>query len=249
MANTEPSFVFDGTVTALGRSTEPLLPPGDLTAVVRVDAVVRAPEAMGALAGREITVQLRKPAKVGEAARFAARGLLYGQSVAVEEVAARKAVPERPARAAKAAGEREESAREIEQARRLRAGLKTRADGAAAIVVGQVVSIAAADTGRAASKRGRAAPVRLSEHDPQWTTATVTVDRVLKGRAPKSVQVTFANSQDVMWYRAPKLVVGQSAVLMLRKGVSEAPSRTTSVVLDELDVQSADRAALVASIL
>ena len=249
MANTEPSFVFDGTVTALGRSTEPLLPPGDLTALVRVDSVVRAPEAMGALAGREITVQLRRPAKVGEAARFSARGLLYGKSVAVEEVGTRKTVPARPARTAEASGEREESARELDQAQRLRSGLRTRAADASAIVVGRVVSIGGPDTGRAVSKRGRQPEGRLSEHDPQWSTATVAVDRVLKGRTPKSVQVVFSNSQDVMWYRAPKLVVGQSAVLMLRKGVPEAPSKTASVVLDELDVQSADRAALVASLL
>jgi hypothetical protein len=43
--------------------------------------------------------------------------------------------------------------------------------------------------------------------------------------------------------------VGQRALLMLRKGAPPAPSKTANVVLDELDVQSAERAALVASLL
>ena len=181
---TEPSIVFDSTVTALGKSSEPLLTAADLTAVVRVDAVVRAPEAMRTLAGREVTVQLRQAAKAGDSARFSTRGLLYGASLAVEEVAARKAVPSAPARV----GERAETALELDRVNRLRAELKSRAAEAASIVVGQVVSV----TGPAAT--GRNAP-RSSEHDPHWSTATVTVGSVLKGRASKSVKVVFANSQ------------------------------------------------------
>lgn len=247
---TEASFVFEGTVTALGQSTEPLVPPGDLTAVVRVETVLRAPEAMRTITGRDITVQLRQPAKVGDRARFATRGLLYSASLAVEEVAARKAAAaERAAPAAvRAGGEREASPREADQAQRLRSGLKERAAAAGSIVLGQVVSVSGPEQPAAAATRG-ARTGRLSEHDPQWSTATVLVDSVLKGRAAKSVKVVFANSQDVMWYRAPKLAVGQRAVLMLRKGVPEAPSKSAQVVLDELDVQSAERAALVTSLL
>ncbi len=239
---TEASFVLDGTVTALGKSTEPLLVAGKLTALVRVDAVVRAPPAMQNLVGREITVQLRQPAQVGDKARFWTQGLLYGASLAVEEVANRGAVPAASPRAALPAGERAATAREADQAARLRSALKARAGEAASIVVGQVVSVVGPSTA------ARNAP-RLSEHDPHWSTATVTVGQVLKGRAAKNIKVLFANSQDVMWRQAPKLSVGQRAVLLLRKGAPGAPTKTANAVLDEIDVQSAERASLVATLL
>jgi hypothetical protein len=52
-----------------------------------------------------------------------------------------------------------------------------------------------------------------------------------------------------MWHRAPKLAVGQHGVLLLRKGAPGAPSKNTNVVMDELDVQPAENAPLIASVL
>lgn len=240
--SSKPPFVFHGTVVALGKSTEPLLDAGALTAVVRVDAVVRSPDAIRAIVGREITVQLRQPAAMGDKAEFSAQGLLYGASLAVAEVGKRKKVPTPPAVATdRASGARVESAAERDRAATFRAGLKARAVEASSVVVGRVtgvVEIAAA-----------AATERLSEHDPHWATATVAVDQVIKGRVPKTVKVLFANSQDVMWYRAPKLAVGQHAVMLLHKGAPGVTDKRANAVLNELDVQSADQASLVATVL
>ena len=90
---------------------------------------------------------------------------------------------------------------------------------------------------------------RLSEHDPQWAVATVEVDQAIKGRPPKTVEVLFATSQDVMWHRAPKLIVGQRVVTMLQKGVLEAPNARANVVVHPLDVRPPDAAELVAEVL
>lgn len=240
MASQAP-FVFHGTVIALGKSTEALLEAGDRTAVVRVDAIVRAPDAMRAIVGREITVQLRQPAAMGEKAEFSARGLLYGTSLAVQETGKRKAVTPQPASARRLSGASADSAKARDQASALRASLKARAAEASSVVVGRVTGIMEA--------AAAAAKPRESEHDPHWATATVVVDQVIKGTTPKTVKVMFANSQDVMWYRAPKLAVGQRAVLLLRKGAPGAPDKRSNVVMDEFDVQSVDRAQLVASLL
>ena len=234
-------FVFHGTIIALGKSTVALLKVSDLTAVVRVDAVVRAPDAMRAIVGHEITVQLREPASLGEKAEFFAQGLLYGASLAVTEVRKRKAVESQPAPVERLSGARSESTADRDRARALRTRLKGRAAEASSVVVGRITGIMEVAT--------TTARPRETEHDPHWTMATVVVDRVIKGQTSKTVKVMFANSQDVMWYRAPKLAVGQRAVLLLQKGVAGAPDRRTNVVMDELDVQSADRAPLVESLL
>lgn len=227
------SFLFIGEIQALGRSTDPLVEADERTAVVKVLGVIRAPQPMRRIAGREITMRLLKAAEPGELAEFAAEGLTYGTSMAVREVGRRKHVTPEAATAA-VVGEQSER----DEVATLSADLKVRAADAPLVVLAHVTGVA----------QSQMRKPRDTEHDPEWVTATVLVDRVLKGRATKQLHVVFANSRDVMWYRAPKLVVGQHAVLLLRKGAHGAPDARSYTVLEPLDVQNLDRAPLIAEL-
>jgi hypothetical protein len=236
--SSEASFVFQGSVVAVGTATLAMVDADDLTAVVRVDRVLRAPEQMEHIAGREITVQLREPADVGTSAIFEADGWLYGASMAVREVGRRRPAEDEPAEAA-ADEDAGETAAAADRAEAFRDALEARAAEASAVVVGRVTGV-----------KETAAPTegRLSEHDPQWAVATVEVDEAVKGGPPRTVDVMFATSEDVMWRDAPKLNVGQKAVMLLQKGAPEVEEKRAHAVVDPLDVQPADTAELVAEL-
>jgi len=59
--------------------------------------------------------------------------------------------------------------------------------------------------------------IQKSEHDPNWWIAHVAVESVIKsgGKAPKAVEVLFANSKDIAWYKAPKLHEGLRGIFLL----------------------------------
>jgi hypothetical protein len=238
--NPEASFIFQGTVVATGAATLPMVDVKDLTAIVRVDRVLRAPEQMEHIAGREITVQLREPIDAGATAVFEAQGWLYGDSLAVVETGRQPAPDEEPSETA-AAEPALESAAAADRAATFRTALKERADEASAVVIGRVTGVR--ETAAAATED------RLSEHAPRWAVATVEVDEAVKGRQSGTIEVLFATSDDVMWRDAPKLTVGQKAVMLLQKGAPDVEDKRANVVVDKFDVQPADAAEFVAEIL
>jgi hypothetical protein len=235
----KPSFVFQGTVVTVGETTVPMVEADDTTAIVRVERVLRAPEQMEQIAGRDITVKLRERAVVGTTAVFETSGWLYGESMAVIETGRR-----RPADAGRtleadrdvAAGR--ETPATAARAAAYRSAVQARAEEASAVVVGRVVGVKRLETARA----GRGGQAPQSEHDPQWAVAEVEVDEPVKGRRSGTIEVLFASSDDVMWHRAPKLVVGQKAVMLLQKGAPEVEDKRADAVVDELDVQPVDTA-------
>jgi hypothetical protein len=235
----EASFTFQGTVVTVGAATLSMVDVNDLTAIVRVDRVLKAPEQMEHIAGREITVQLRKPIDAGATAVFEAQGWLYGDSLAVVETGRRQAPEDEPPAAA--AEHAFESAAAADRAATFRTALKERADEASAVVIGRVTGVR--ETAEAATED------RLSEHAPRWAVATVEVDEAVKGRHSGTIEVLFASSDDVMWRDAPKLAVGQKAVMLLQKGAPDVEDKRANVVLDKFDVQPADTAELVAELL
>jgi hypothetical protein len=90
----------------------------------------------------------------------------------------------------------------------------------------------------AASRRGNesvavqpVAPQRISEHDPIWHEAVVTVKSVEKGKTTqKQVTVRFPSSNDVRWRYHPKFKVGQQGVFLLsdeEETTEAAPRRRT----------------------
>ncbi len=85
--------------------------------------------------------------------------------------------------------------------------LKARAAAAGQVIFGRVAKIEpVANTGP------------ISEHDPVWKRATIEVFEALKGTASpgSKLAVYFASSNDVAWFTAPKLVVGEPGVWLLQ---------------------------------
>lgn len=246
MGDSEASFIFEGTVLSTEDATLDAVEVDNLTAVVRVDRILRAPKSMEKIAGWEITIQLREPAEVGTVAVFYANGWLYGDSLAVIEVEGRRTGEEASSAPEEAAVAGLETAAAGDRAARFRSALRERADEVPVVVIGKVTNVAEAAAAKVAAT---AEEERRSEHDPHWSVATVEVEETVKGKSPSTMDVMFANSEDVMWRDAPKLAVGQRAVMMLQKGAPGVKDKRAHVVLHELDVQPADSADLVNELL
>src|SRR5207253_2748912 len=67
----------------------------------------------------------------------------------------------------------------------------------------------------------------ISEHNPAWHVATV---KTTEGAV---VEVRYAASHDIMWYRSPKLKIGQRAVMLLQRDATQ----NDLFVVDPRDVQ------------
>ena len=191
----QATLVFEGTVVQSGAATFAAYPATVTTAIVRVDTIVRAPQALRNFAGRDVTVQLRPRSRVrvGQRAVFFTEGLMYGDGLAVRELG-RRSITEA----------REPAIRrmEVTVAAHPIPGCVQRVDSATAVITGQVTATEAMPS-----------PLpTISEHDPQWREARVTVEEVTKGNvASNEVSVTYAASDDVAWYRSPKLMSGTAA--------------------------------------
>lgn len=90
-----------------------------------------------------------------------------------------------------------------------------------------------------------------SEHDPEWGIARIAVRAVLKGKKPKGdVEVLFASSQDIAWYKSPKLREGMHGIFLLHLAGQEDEDdhprdlpRPIHKAIDPLDFLPADREA------
>lgn len=197
---------FVGTVEHLGAATMGDIPVDERTAVVRVDQVLHAPNALAALDGQRVTVQLSAdvpPPAVGETHAFFAQGLAFGESIAVTEVGRLPFTDVEPrlTAAAEVGGSRVFGDLESELADE---GLRAHAQEADAVVVGDVTALTAVG--------GHGG----SEHDPNWWQATIDVQHVERGDvAQGAIQVLYPNSMDVRWHAAPKPRPGQHGVWML----------------------------------
>lgn len=213
-------FVFAGRVERTGATTMELVQPTKETAVVRVDEVLRAPADFGERKGSEVTVRLGSPARKGQRAVFFTVGWISGAGLAVQEIGRQSAEDLDTMRKRMEDGVRQQEA----------AVLRKRIAEAAAVVVGKV-----ADTGPV-GKRERPPD---SEHDPQWRTAVVVVERVEKGDAKEGqrLEIAFASSRDVMWFRAPKPAQGERAVFLVHRRKLEELDVTALAIVEPLDMQ------------
>jgi hypothetical protein len=232
------------------------------TAIVRVDEIVEAPESLSDLTGNEITVEFAKAARLSakQQAIFHTNGWVFGDSVAVQALTHQPLDADRPALAAASAAGRDPVAS-------LRTkDAQVRFADADVVASGRVVSISLPNgaAGRGQGRRrgaggalafaaGTGSEELLSEHAPLWRDASVEVHEVHKGSKPaKHVTVRFPASTDVMWFKAPKLHVGQEGLFMLhtgelagsqRRGVAAAaiaPSERVFTVLHPADFQPFD---------
>jgi hypothetical protein len=199
----EAPFAFVGTVEHVGAATMTDIPIDGRTAVVRVDHVLQAPEALPTLEGQRITMQLKEDTQPGEQAAFFAQGLAFGESIAVTEVGrvGVEAVEPHVTRGFEAGGP---AGFEALQRQAQAARLRDHADEADAVVVGRVVGL-----------EDVLEPV-ISEHDPDWWRATIDVTHVEKGDVQTGpLHVLYANSLDVQWRLSPKPKASQEGLWIL----------------------------------
>lgn len=193
--------VFLGTVQVAHAATVPVDDVG-LHVVVRLDEVLFGAQLYRGFHGQNVTVRTLDGAelKPGDRLVFFANAWHYGESLGLVEVGR---APGTEAGALRSAVERSRAASADRE-------LKGRVDAAQLVVTARVSSV-------------KERPRVVSEHDPQWTEAEIEVQEVLKGTAAAAggkTTVVFPGSDDVMWYRVPKLTPGQQGVFVLRSGVA-----------------------------
>jgi hypothetical protein len=220
-------FVFRGrAVPHQPENAEIGLGEAETTATVEVQEVLLGTDVTRGLVGHDVTVVSDDAAAIVEEAApfvFFTNCVSLGDRVIAREVGRREASSE--------------SVREVTEALRLAAErpLVERVAAADLIVTGEVASSRPLE---------RPFPPR-SEHDPDWWIASVTVGSVIKGRRRARIEVLFANSMDIAWYRSPKLREGASGIFILRpRSDDEAPADVPPTVYqatDPLDFLPTDR--------
>ena len=226
-------FVFFGTVRRPGASRlEVLDVPDEPTAVVRVDSVVAAPELVGDLAGKDITVRLvdkDKEVTRGQRILFLATSLQYGDELAVAEVA------RLPAGSAEASMVIEEKLDEYD------AALEERLRQATLVIYGRVEAIEEVQS----EAVGESQP--LGEAKEGWRAARLLVWRALKGEPPAHPRVVFPFPRTQKWPDVPLFIQGQEGIWILRPvgeetlgaGKRRPPSVPDGFTgFDELDFQA-----------
>jgi hypothetical protein len=220
-------FIFAGTFETLGASNLSLLPASDLTALVRVRVVVDQPPAFGPVGGALVTVQLASSAGAveGGQAIFFTNGMLYGENLAVSEVARNPDPPGVPESTLLDSLRQDVlTVRQLEADEALSARLAT----AVAVVSGRVGETRPAERNEDSG-----------EHGASWIFATLSVDATLKGRLVAGVY--FAEDADEFWAASPKLTPGQAGIFLLQPPVDGDVPAGSYVVVNSLDVLTPDQ--------
>jgi hypothetical protein len=232
-------FVFVGAVQRVGASDIPTIPASDATAVVAVEEVLHAPDALVGFGGQEVTVRLAAPGSVseGQRATFFTTVLAFADGLGLAELEHHPAEEEVGALAGRVTDARASATEQRMQDHVARADV---------IVSGRVADVRPPSAASVLAS-GTEAPV--SEHDPQWMEAVLAVDSVVKGTQPAGETVVlFPASTDVAWARAPKFQVGHEGVYLLH---SQEPTPELSprlraggpavfMALDPLDVRPSE---------
>ena len=172
------------------------------TVAAHIEEVLRSTEAMSGLAGKNVVVVTQH----AEALRGQHSPILFtqclsvGQHLLVREIGHVAASVETTRQIAEAVREAEERP------------LRERIAAASLIVAGEVAESRALE---------HEFPPK-SEHDPLWWVARVALASVLKGRKPRDpVEVVFANSDDHVWFKSPKLHRELRGVFLLHRMTEE----------------------------
>jgi hypothetical protein len=246
-ARTAP-FVFFGTVRVPGGSNVELLESDEYpSAVVRVDEVIAAPEAVGDLTGREVTLHLAQAGRLARNSRhmFIATSLEFGNEIALEEIGRvphRRQVEQQLRRAVL-----DERLNDLDEAQTERLRL---ADAVVYGVVQRIESISPE------SADGAAEPV--GEALPGFRAAVLKVWRMLKGRPDEDPRVIFPFPRTQKWSEVPLFVEGMEGVWILQAASGQTlgagkvivPALPTAfTALDPLDFHSPGMLARLATLL
>jgi hypothetical protein len=214
----QSSIAFVGTVSQVAATSFTGVPKSAQTIVVRVDSVLKKPQAVSLKKGDTVTVEVKDPAAFheGTQATFYTEGWIFGSGVAVKELG--HAAPSEGT-----SGAADTGAKTVEQApsgisdqdlQRLLATCDY-------VVIGRITEVHPWVIPKSAAPR-----YRTSEHSANWHEAVLQVQSVLKGPKLKKNKmiVRFPESRDVAWASAPKFQPGQQGIFILRKDeVSGAP--------------------------
>jgi hypothetical protein len=218
-------FIFRGKVVRHGASHAAAGVEGP-AATVSVHEVLRSTHVLQGLAGRDVTIFGEHAANLhaGASYIFLADCVVLGDHAILRDHSHFEVSPDADRDIAEAI--------RIEEERPLR----ERVAGADLIVTGRVT----------ASRQLEPPSIRRSEHDPDWWVARLAVRTVVKGKTgkEKEIDVLFANSDDLSWYKSPKLHEGVSGVFLLRLAEPNhlpKAARNMFVAADPLDHLPAER--------
>lgn len=218
----EARFIFRGTIEQLGASNLALLPASRATALVLVREVIDQPATMDGSAGIVVTVVLADAdgAQPGGQAIFFTRPWLFGENVAVREVA-RTADPTDPGA--------------LDELRRQVAAVRAEvADDALAARLSSAVLVV---SGSAGEPRPLPNQFDEGEHAAEWAQTEIAVATTEKGQAGASVTVYFATSGEGPWRQAPAPRAGDAGIYLLQPFAADNLPPGALVLLNPLDVQ------------
>ena len=196
-------FIFTGQVRKRRSATLSLIDVSEFDAVIAVERVLRRPEGVVDFSGMDVTLRGSSAVELddGRTALFAANGWLYGESLALIEVA----------RMAGSESNAEKRIKEAEQQAALDA-VRDRLRRADLVVVGTVEKT---------NPLGDEEHPPASEHDPQWWEAWLKVDSVEKGKQPRQLRILYPTSTDEFWYESPTFTPGDEGVFLLQRDQQE----------------------------
>jgi hypothetical protein len=225
-ARTAP-FVLVGTARKPGQSTVKEL-PGDTenTVVVRVEEVIDAPPAVQ-LAGRDVTIRLfGRSLRRGRRAVFFATSLIYGDRIALDEVARIEGPVDVPRLREQILDAKLEALDDALRERLWQANL---------VVLGAVQRVGSLE-------QRDVEPI--DEDRANWRTADLAVHAVFKGRPPEQLRILFPFPRTRHWPEAPIFIERQEGVWVLHANRGRDPTKPgrrvpplpgTYTALDRLD--------------
>jgi len=219
----QSSITFVGTVSQVAATSFTGVPKSAQTIVVRVDSVLKKPQAVSLKKGDNVTVEVKDPAAFheGTQATFYTEGWIFGSGVAVKELG-HDIPPSGGTSAAAETGERTVGQVQSEISDQDLQRLLATCDY---VVIGRITDVHAWAIPKSAAPR-----YRTSEHSANWHEAVLQVQSVLKGPKLKrnKMIVRFPQSRDVAWASAPKFEPGQQGIFILKKDqVSGAPTASS----------------------
>jgi hypothetical protein len=230
---TRSSLIFDGKIIKTNSSLEPLEIHGQPSAVIEIGHLIWSRPIFAGYTHQQITgvfSHTNDPdIRPGEPMTIFASARIMGRTLTVDIVGF-----ERIENGTGIHSEIENAIRNMEDN-----AINRRADSAVLVIIGKVNAIHPFE----------GHPKFLSEHDPGWKTAEIGVQTVLKGvHKAKTIQILFASSEDIRWFKSPKLHEEEHKVFLLHERGDQASKLEKAIpenklaVVDPLDVLLADAA-------